>query len=374
MLHLIKYNLLVKVKNFATTFWPLVFPLLLGTMFYFAFGNINDADFETVQVGIVKEKGPDTLFLMFLDQVENNGNHLISTQEFSESDALSRLVNEQISGIYYVGKSPSLTVVANGIPQSILQSVLSSYETGKNTIQQIVRTHPSGLWKGIRQMLNQQEAITQVSLGGHTINGSVQFFYALIAMTCLYGCFIGFGSAITLQANLTALAARRCVTPTHKLTLILSEQIASFLLGYFDVIVLLIYLRYILKLDFQGKLGPMLLISFFGSLIGVSIGFFVGSLGKMKEGVKIGIILGFSMVCSFLSGLMNNTMKDLVEKNAPFVNRINPAALISDAFYCINVYDDLGRYYRNLIILAAMSVILVTASFLLIRRESYDSI
>ena len=374
MLHLIKYNLLVKVKNFATTFWPLVFPLLLGTMFYFAFGNINDADFETVQVGIVKEKGPDTLFLMFLDQVENNENHLISTQEFSESDALSRLENEQISGIYYVGKSPSLTVVANGIPQSILQSVLSSYETGKNTIQQIVRTHPSGLWKGIRQMLNQQEAITQVSLGGHTINGSVQFFYALIAMTCLYGCFIGFGSAITLQANLTALAARRCVTPTHKLTLILSEQIASFLLGYFDVIVLLIYLRYILKLDFQGKLGPMLLISFFGSLIGVSIGFFVGSLGKMKEGVKIGIILGFSMVCSFLSGLMNNTMKDLVEKNAPFVNRINPAALISDAFYCINVYDDLGRYYRNLIILAAMSVILVTASFLLIRRESYDSI
>ena len=58
----------------------------------------------------------------------------------------------------------------------------------------------------------------------------------------------------------------------------------------------------------------MLLISFFGSLIGVSIGIFVGSLGKMKEGGKIGIILGFSMVCSFLSGLMNNTMKDLVEK------------------------------------------------------------
>ena len=374
MLHLIKYNLLVKIKNFATTFWPLIFPLLLGTMFYFAFGNIDDADFETVQVGIVKEKEPDTLFLMFLNQIGNNGNHLISTLELSEADALSQLENEQISGIYYVGKAPTLTVAATGIPQSILQSVLSSYETGKNTIQQIARTHPSGLWNGIQQMINQQETITQVSLGGHTINGTVQFFYALIAMTCLYGCFIGFGSAITLQANITALAARRCVTPTHKLKLILSEQIASFLLGYFDVIVLLVYLRYILKLDFQGKIGPMLLISFFGSLIGVSIGIFVGSLGKMKEGVKIGIILGISMICSFLSGLMNNTMKDIVEKNAPFINRINPAALISDAFYCINVYDDLKRYYRNLITLAVMSVVLVTASFLLIRRESYDSI
>ena len=374
MLHLIKYNLLVKLRNFSTTFWPLIFPILLGTMFYFAFGNIDDADFQTVQVGIVKENETDTLFLMFLDQIENNSRHLIEAQELSEDAALTQLENEQISGIYYVGKSPSLTVASNGIPQSILQSILSSYETGRSTIRNIVRTHPSGLWNGIRQVLDQQTVITEVSLGGRTINGNVQFFYALIAMTCLYGCFIGFGSAITLQANITALAARRCITPTHKLKLILSEQIASFLLGYFDVLVLLFYLRCILKLDFQGQLGPMLLISFFGSLIGVSLGFFVGSFGTMKEGVKIGIILGISMVCSFLSGLMNNTMKDLVEKGAPFLNRINPAALISDAFYCINVYNDMGRYYRNLITLAVMSAALVTASFLLIRRESYDSI
>ena len=118
----------------------------------------------------------------------------------------------------------------------------------------------------------------------------------------------------------------------------------------------------------------MLLISFFGSLIGVSIGIFVGSLGKMKEGGKIGIILGFSMVCSFLSGLMNNTMKDIVERNAPFINRINPAALISDAFYCINVYDDSARYYRNLITLTIMSIILIGISFFMVRRERYDSI
>lgn len=374
MLHLIKYNLLVKLRNFSSTFWPLVFPLLLGTMFYFAFGNISDADFETVSVGIVKEKQEDTLFLMYLNQVENNGKHLISTTELSYEQACSQLEDQKISGFYVVGKTPSLTVASNGISQSILQSVLSTYETGKNTIHTIVRTHPSGLWDGIRQMANRQELLTQVSLGGRTINGTVQFFYALIAMGCLYGCFIGFGSAVSLQANITTLAARRCVTPTHKLKLILSEQIASFLLGYFDVIVLLLYLRYILKLDFQGQMGRMLLISFLGSLIGVSMGIFVGSFGKMKEGIKIGIILGISMVCSFLSGLMNNTMKDLVEKTVPFVNRINPAALISDAFYCINVYDDMGRYYRNLITLAVMSVVLVAASFLLIRRESYDSI
>ena len=165
MLHLIKYNLLVKLKNFGTTFWPLVFPILLGTMFYFAFGNINDADFATVSVAVVRQEKADTLFLMFLDQVENNADQLISTKELTYDEACSQLENEQISGIYVVGETPSLTVSASGIPQSILQSVLSSYETGKTTIRTIVRTHPSGLWAGLRQMLNRQEFLTEVSLG-----------------------------------------------------------------------------------------------------------------------------------------------------------------------------------------------------------------
>ena len=374
MLHLIRYHLLVKLKNFSSTFWPLIFPILLGTMFYFAFGNINDADFQTVPVAVVKEDNADSLFLLFLEQVKKSDRNLISVRILSSDQAISQLENEEISGIYYVDNTPSLTVASNGIPQSILQTVLSTYETGKETILTILREHPAGLLSGIRQMLKHQDTLTEITLGGRTINGAVQFFYALIAMGCLYGCFIGFGSAVSLQANITALAARRCVTPTHKLKLILSEQISAFLLGYFDVIVLLLYLRYILKLDFQGQMGRMLLISFLGSLIGVSLGIFVGSFGKMKEGIKIGILLGVSMTCSFLSGLMNNTMKDIVEKNAPFINRINPAALISDAFYCINVYDDMNRYYRNLATLTIMSILLVVASFLLVRRECYDSI
>ena len=71
---------------------------------------------------------------------------------------------------------------------------------------------------------------------------------------------------------------------------------------------------------------------------------------------------------------MNSNRKDLVEKHAPIINRINPAALISDAFYCINVYNDTARYYRNLVTLAVMSAAFVMASFLLIRRNRYDSI
>nr|WP_294652300.1 ABC transporter permease [uncultured Blautia sp.] len=374
MFHLLIYNVKVKLRNFGMTFWPLAFPLILGTLFFFAFGNINDSDFETVPVAVVKEEHADQIFLTFLEEIKNGDDQLLSPEEMTEEQAKEKLEEKKISGIYYVGTEPALTVASNGIEESILQSVLQSYENTRSTLQNMKKIHPEGTMNGLKAMREQQNGVQEFSLGGRTIDGNVQFFYALIAMGCLYGCFIGFGAAVSLQANLTALAARRCVTPTHKLKLVFSELISSFLLGYVDVVILLLYLRYGLKLDFNGQMGRMLLICFLGSLIGVSMGIFVGSLGKMKEGAKIGIILGISMICSFLAGLMNSNMKDIVEKHAPFINRINPAALISDAFYCINVYDDTARYHRSLITLAAMSLVLVIVSFLLIRRERYDSI
>ena len=374
MLHLIKYNIFVKLRNFNMTFWPLVFPLIMATLFYFAFGKLEEADFETVQTAVVTEKNADTVFLEFLDDMEADDSQLIAPQEMSKEEALKALEEKQVSGIFYVDDSPSLTVGGNGISESILQSLLESYENGKQTLEMIAQTHPEGMQAAVAQMNHYEELVDQVSLGGRTTDGNVQFFYALVAMACLYGSFIGFGAAITLQANLMPLAARRCVTPTHKLKLIVSEMLSSFILHFLNVVVLLIYLRYVLQLDFQGQTKEMLLISLIGSMIGVSMGIFVGSIGKMAEGIKIGILLGISMVCSFLAGLMNAEMKYVVEQHAPIINRSNPAALISDAFYCINVYDDPARYTRNLVTLFMMCIVLIIASFLMVRRERYDSI
>ena len=374
MLHLIKYNIIVKVKNFNTIFWPLFFPLILGTLFYFAFGQIDEADFETVPAALVTEADTDPVFIEFLNGIANDEDALIRIEEMSEADALTALESHKISGIFYAGETPSLTVSKNGLEESILQSLLESYQNGKQTLTTIAINHPEGMEATARQMSDYSDLVQQVSLGGKTTDGNAQFFYALIAMACLYGAFIGFGAAITLQANLTALAARRCVTPTHKLKLIVSEMLASFLLQFFSILVLLIYLRYILHLDFNGRWPDMLLISMIGSMIGVSMGIFIGSIGRIGEGIKIGILLGVSMVCSFLAGLMSNTMKNVIEQNVPIINRINPAALISDAFYCINVYDDTARYTRNLITLLIMCAVLIIASFCLVRRERYDSI
>ena len=67
-------------------------------------------------------------------------------------------------------------------------------------------------------------------------------------------------------------------------------------------------------------------------------------------------------------------IKGLIEDNFPLLNRINPAAVITDAIYSITIYDDPGRYTLNIVILVIMSLITGAFTFIMTRRECYDSI
>ena len=375
MLKQMKYALLTKLRNPSIVFWPFLFPLALATLMYFAIGQMDQADFETVPAAVVVEEEGEAVdsFLPFVDAMDESSG-LIRAEKMTEEAALKALEKGEAEGIFYVGNDVRLTVSGNGFPESILQSVLASYQSGEEAVKDIARLHPAGMQDALEKMKEYDTAVNQVSLGGTTIDGNVQIFYALIGMACLYGCFIGFGCALWLQANLTALAARRCVAPVHRLKLILTEFAAGFLVHFANMIVLLAYMRYVLKLEFTGSFAEMTGLVLVGSMFGVSMGIFVGSLGKVGEGIRIGILLGISMSLSFLAGLMDASVKDAVEQHAPVLSRVNPAALISDALYCINVYDAPERFADNMVILIIMSALMVGGAFLIVRRERYGSI
>ena len=74
MVQLIKYSIIRKIKNFNIIFWPCIFPLIMGTLFYFGFGNMSEADFETVQAGYVKEGAGNPVFSEYLDKIEKGWN------------------------------------------------------------------------------------------------------------------------------------------------------------------------------------------------------------------------------------------------------------------------------------------------------------
>lgn len=375
MRELIKYSFLAKIRDLSLVFWPLVFPLVLTTAMYISIGQMEESDFETIPAAIVTQStGEEDVFQEYLETVGDEQEALVSVRPMVEEEAVTALENGDVEGIFYSGEEPSLTVGGSGLAQSILQMILESYTEGKQTLEDVSGLHPEGMEAAIRQMSDYGSVTEDVSLGGRTTNTTAQFFYALIGMACLYGCFIGYQSAMDLQANLSDLAARRCVSPVHRMQWILSETAVSFGLHFFNMIVLLAYMKYILRLQFESSYAQMLPVVIIGSMIGVTMGMFITSIGKMGEGVKIGIMISVSMVMSFLAGLMNADIKNMIDRNVPFLNRINPAALISDALYCLNVYDAPARYMQDILILLVMCVLLLAGTFLIVRRERYGSI
>jgi len=196
----------------------------------------------------------------------------------------------------------------------------------------------------------------------------------LIAMACMYSAFWGLRNTVDVQADLSAQGARRSVAPTHKLRVVLSDAVAALAISLAEVLILLAYLTFVLGINFGNQLGYVLLTCLAGCIAGVSFGNFVGTVIRGSESVKIGILIGTSMLMSFLAGLMWVDVKDIIAGKAPVLSYVNPAALISDAFYSLYVFDTHRRFFINIGMLCLISAVMCMASFMRLRRERYASI
>lgn len=139
--------------------------------------------------------------------------------------------------------------------------------------------------------------------------------------------------------------------------IVFAEMLAVFTIQFGNVCVLLCYLHFILHISFGERWWLLLPICLLGSITGVAWGIFLGSL-RLAVGLREGLLVGSSLLMSFLAGLMFGNMKDIIAHYAPILNKVNPAALISDAFYSISVYENPARYLENLLLLALITAAL----------------
>lgn len=380
MLHLFKYRFIQTTRDFSVMFWALTFPLILGTLFYLSFGSLGiestgDSDWDTVKVAVIQDGSSSENHKAFEKFLEQMDGEILDIQDISdEPEALDALIDEKILGIFYVKETPSLTVSKNGIHESILTSVLETYNRNAAMFRKIAMTHPDRLPDAAAAMEDYRQTTSEVSLGGKSMNPNSQYFFALVAYACLSGAFLGVKSTFDSQANLTALGSRRSITPTHKLKLIIIDLLVLCMIHFVNILVLCLYIAHVLGISLGDNPGALLLVDLMGSMIGICLGIAIGSIARLSFSMKMGFTVLFTLLPGFLAGLMFGNMKNIIEQNCPIINRINPAAVLSDAFYCMSVYYDIERFTRCLAILAIMSVLLLGIAFLSIRRERYDSI
>lgn len=382
LIHNYIYRLKCNIRDKEVMFWALVFPILLATLFFLAFSNISNAEnFNGIKIGIVNntEFQEDTTFREAIKYVsadmDSNNRDLFDVRYTSKEKAVKLLNEGEIEGYIYLDNGIKLFIKDAGINQTIIKNFLDSFKQSSSTFRTLISRNPELVQNGLpSNIFKQQDYIQEVSISKNAPNNIVIYFYALLGMSCLYGSFLGLKEITSLQANLSPQGARVTIAPTHRLRLFTASMLAAITVQLFNILVLLGYLSLILKVDFGNQLFYIVLTCVMGTITGVTFGTSIASLSKKSEGFKVGILITLTMTMAFLSGLMYDGIRYIISKNVPILGYLNPANLITDSLYTLYYYENHLRFFTNITLLGGFTVLFITITYLVLRRQQYASI
>lgn len=386
--HNFKYSLKVLFRNKPLIFWTYIFPLILALLFNLAFKDIESNEvLKTIDIAVVNGESfeNDTITKNILKELSSEENKIFNIEYTDLKKSKELLENKEISGYIIYDNDIKIVINNNGINETILKYTLDEIQNTKNMVNIMLN---SSITKEINNgniNINYNEIYNNImnkisntniklnDISNKNLSYTMIEYYTLIAMAALYGSMLSMYITNYNDARMCPVGKRKNVSPTNKMTLIVSGLLSSYIVQLIGMFILFMFMIFILKIEFI-KLGKVIFLSLLSSLAGLSLGVFVSSVFKAKENTKTGIIITITMICCYLSGMMGITMKYIIDTNIPIINKINPANMITDALYSLYYYEDNIRYSFNIISLIIFSTIMILISYLKLRREKYDSI
>ena len=389
-IHNLKYTIKTLFKNKVLIFWTFAFPIILGLFFNMAFSNIEkDEKLQVFDIAVVNNNQfqKEKIYQEALKKLSHGEDKLFNIKYVSQKKAAKLLNNSDIKGyIIFKNDKPEVVIKENGTYQTIIKFVVTEINQNKIMIENLSKKEVEteityGNFsitqeKIVDNILNKikNEKIELQNISNSNLSYMQIEYYTLIAMACMYGGMLGLTAINNSLANMSSKGKRISVSPNKKSVIVLSSAIGSYIVSLVGLVLLLVFLKLILKVDFGDNAFLVILLSMIGNLAGISLGVLIASIFRVSEGAKTGITIAITMFLSVLSGMMGVTLKYVIDKNIPVVNLINPNNLITDGFYSLYYYDTLNRYFRDISYLLIFIIICLTISFVSLRREKYDSI
>lgn len=386
LFHNYKYAMKTLFKNKPLIFWTFAFPLILGTLFSMAFSDIEkEEQLKTIPIAIVKEtSNQNSMITNIFEHLKTGEEPMFQISYEEEKDAKALLENKKIDGYLILSEPLKLIVKENGINQTILkfvtEEIIQTEEVMKNVAKLEIEDKnmlTENLYQSVYAKIEKWKEENQtelVNISNKNLSYTMIEFYTLIAMTCLYGGMLGLYLINQNLANQSANGKRISISPTLKGKVIITNALAGYTVQLIGIALLFFYTICFLKIDYGENVFFIVLLTLIGCFAGLSLGIMIASVFKTNENTKTGIVIAFTMLCCFLSGMMGITMKYMVDKNIPILNQINPASMITDGFYSLYYYDTLDRYYFNIFSLCIFSILMLALSIRSLRRQTYDSI
>lgn len=391
-LHNFKYSIKVLFKNKMLLFWTLFFPIILGIFFNMAFSNIENSEkLDIINIAVIDDEdfNKREIFKGTFETLSDkeNQDRIFDIKYVTLDKAKEMLEEDEITGYVLFNKEEiNITVNSNGINETILKYVIDEIQSNEEIINNLAQNkieneYKTGnfnidyekIYKDIEKLIENSEAKLN-NISNENLSYTMIEYYTLIAMACLYGGTLSMFITNDKLANMNSKGKRAAISPIKKGRMILGSLLASYIVQLLGIAILFIFTIFVLKVDFGTNLPLIILLACVGSFAGLSLGVAVATLIKSNENTKTGILIAITMLGCFLSGMMGITMKYIIDKNIPILNKINPASMITDGLYSLYYYNTLDRFYFNIISLIIFSAFMIFISIRGLRRQKYDSI
>lgn len=379
--HNVKYNLKALFKNKGLIFWSFAFPIIMATLFNMAFGNWEESEkFTSINIGIVTNEYFDNNIIAknVFNSLSDDDNKIFNITYASKDEVTNLLIDKKIEGIIeYTDSNPNIIINSNSVSSTIIKSVVDEIETNNTIFSDLIKSGKYASNDMEEQVNKIIERINSTTINTKDISVkkldiAVIEYYSLLAMTCLYGGFIAMSAISNSLASASNRGKRVAISPIKKSMAILSSLCASFIVQLIGALLLLIYIN-IIGVNLHTNLISLFIITILGVLSGISIGLIVSVMINKSEDTKLGIIIAISMALSVLSGMTGVSLKYVIDSKIPFINKINPAAMITDGLYAV-YYENSARFLNNIISLIIFISLLIVISILYMRRKKYDNI
>ena len=374
MLSLMKYRFLCMIKNKTLMFWTLAFPLILTTLFASVLRGAYDPDtFKTIPIAVVDHAyyQKDEALKNTLDSIQMGDHAMFDVQVVSQQQANQLLDDKKVDAVILDGEDIKIEVNKSDTNTTIIKSFFSEYSQKVEVVKDLMMQGKSV--DEIMSLFDQtQTYIKENAIEDHDL--SSVFFYTVLAMVCLFGGQWSMYAIYDIQANQSSRAARLAMTPIHKIQYLLTDFILCMVFEMIFILIIYSYMAFVLDIAFGSHVFAIFAILIVGSLSGNALGTLIGCATTQALSFKDGLLTTITMVGSFLSGMMMVQIKYLVQLYIPFLNYMNPVAMITDGLYSIYYYGIDERFYGNIFSLMIIIILCYSASFFLIRKKSYQSL
>ena len=387
-------SLLKAVRNKQFYFWSFLFPFALMCLFRVAFAGIYDQEIciDPIKVAVVADD-EGMLGDYFIETVEalSEGDeplliYVDDVKTIEEAEALfaeETTVDDQVINAYFHVTEDDIEIVVDKVFYAgrdeahivVLRQLTDTFLNQYHLIYEAAFTNPEMIPSLVEELSSDIEYTAYESnVYKNDIDTYDWYFYTTIVMGMMFNFQVGIELVTSVRADASEVAKRINISPKRKISIVASEVIANLIPCSVITAILFLIAKFVMGIPMTSEVGNIALFIVTGNFFTIAFGSFIAMLQKGSTKDRSNKSWGFIMLLVFLSGEMYNQMPAILEKNAPFLNDINPATIMNFALFDLTYANDLSDFYVAMAKILVAAIVLMVLSAVYMRRNSYASL